>query len=217
MEFLPRGWRKRTRRVRFSETLEHELVLRLPGAVDDGRLHVLGDIFVSALAGAQAEFALRQSEQLNRDILSSLNEQVALIDRAGVILSVNQAWYRFLRDCSQPDQPVIGTNYLETCRRGAAAGNTDAERVLAGLESGKIELKLAPGFSSRAFFELMLQNTMEGFFADPLYGGNRDMAAWKMIGYPGARYNYLDWVNRHNEKYPLPPVSLAGRAEWTRR
>ena len=41
-----------------------------------------------------------------------------------------------------------------------------------------------------------------------------DMVAWKMIGYPGARYNYLDWVNRHNERFPLPPVSMTGRAEW---
>ena len=54
-----------------------------------------------------------------------------------------------------------------------------------------------------------------GFFADPIYGGNRDMVAWKMIGYPGARYNYLDWVSRHNERFPLPPVSMTGRAEWT--
>jgi PAS domain S-box-containing protein len=99
------------------------------------RLHVVGDIFVSALAGAQAELALRQSEQLNRDILFSLNEQVALIDRSGTILSVNQAWHRFLQECNQPGQAVIGTNYLDACRRAAATGNTDAERVLAGLES----------------------------------------------------------------------------------
>ena len=51
-----------------------------------------------------------------------------------------------------------------------------------------------------------------GFFADPIYGGNRDMVAWKMIGYPGARYNYLDWIDRHNERFPLPPVSL----DWAR-
>ena len=100
-----------------------------------GRLHVLGDIFVSALAGAQAELALRQSEQLNRDILSSLNEQVALIDRAGIILSVNQAWHRFLRECGQAGHAVIGSNYLATCRRGATSGNRDAARVLEGLES----------------------------------------------------------------------------------
>jgi len=99
------------------------------------RLHVLGDIFVSALAGAQAELALRQSEQLNRDILSSLNEQVALVDRNGTILSVNQAWYRFLRDCGETNQVVIGSNYLEACRRSAATGSTDAVQVLEGLES----------------------------------------------------------------------------------
>jgi hypothetical protein len=38
-----------------------------------------------------------------------------------------------------------------------------------------------------------------GFFADPIYGGKRDMVGCKMIGYPGERYNYLDLVIRHNE------------------
>jgi PAS domain S-box-containing protein len=99
------------------------------------RLHVLGDIFVSALAGAHAELALRHSEQLNRDILSSLNEQVALIDRTGTILSVNQAWHRFLQECNRADLRVIGSNYLEVCRRAAADGHSDAARALAGVES----------------------------------------------------------------------------------
>ncbi len=67
----------------------------------------------------------------------------------------------------------------------------------------------------KAFFEQAVKDVQMGFFADPIYGGNRDMVAWKMIGYPGARYNYLDWVNRHNERFPLPPVSMTGRAEWT--
>ncbi|MEA2955876.1 MAG: gluconate 2-dehydrogenase gamma chain, partial [Alphaproteobacteria bacterium] len=31
----------------------------------------------------------------------------------------------------------------------------------------------------------------------------------------GSRYNYLDWVHRHNERFPLPPVSMTGRADWT--
>jgi gluconate 2-dehydrogenase gamma chain len=56
---------------------------------------------------------------------------------------------------------------------------------------------------------------MEGFFADPIYGGNRDMAGWKLVGFPGARYDYRDWVERHNEAYPLPPVSIMGRSDWT--
>jgi gluconate 2-dehydrogenase gamma chain len=40
------------------------------------------------------------------------------------------------------------------------------------------------------------------------------MAGWKLIGFPGARYDYRDWVERYNEAYPLPPVSIMGRSDW---
>jgi gluconate 2-dehydrogenase gamma chain len=88
----------------------------------------------------------------------------------------------------------------------------DQDTVLKGLESGSIALKYV---KSAEFFALLLANTQEGFFADPIYGGNRDMASWKLIGFPGARYDYRDWVERHNEPYPLPPVSIMGRSDWT--
>jgi len=84
--------------------------------------------------------------------------------------------------------------------------------LLKSIEDGKTKLE---GVDGQKFFAQVIKNMQEGFFADPLYGGNRDMAAWKMIGYPGARYNYLDWVERHNEHFPLPPVSLMGRANWS--
>ena len=77
-----------------------------------------------------------------------------------------------------------------------------------------LPLKLE-GVDGKAFFEQTIKDMQQGFFADPIYGGNRDMAGWRMIGYPGSRYNYLDWVHRHNERFPLPPVSMTGRADWT--
>lgn len=83
--------------------------------------------------------------------------------------------------------------------------------LLTGLETGQVQLAGADG---KTFFETLLKNTREGFFADPIYGGNKDMCGWKMIGYPGARYDYRDWVGRHNERYPHPPVSFEGRPEW---
>jgi len=92
--------------------------------------------------------------------------------------------------------------------------DADRDRVLTGLENGEFKLD---GVDGKAFVEQVIRDVQMGFFADPIYGGNRDMVAWKMIGYPGARYNYLDWVSRHNEKFPLPPVSMTGRAEWTTR
>jgi gluconate 2-dehydrogenase gamma chain len=86
------------------------------------------------------------------------------------------------------------------------------DQVVSGLEAGSVELEGADG---KVFFEMLLKNVQEGFFADPIYGGNKDMCGWKMIGYPGAHYDYRDWVGRHNERYPHPPVSIAGRPEWT--
>jgi len=86
------------------------------------------------------------------------------------------------------------------------------DEILRGLESKTVKLD---GVDGKKFFEQLLKDTMQGFFADPLYGGNRNMCSWKMIGFPGARYDYRDWVARHNERYPHPPVSIGGRADWT--
>ena len=67
--------------------------------------------------------------------------------------------------------------------------------------------------AASGFFELLLKNTQEGFFADPIYGGNRDMVGWKMIGFPGARYDYRDWVERHNRTLPAAARQHRGRPE----
>jgi gluconate 2-dehydrogenase gamma chain len=65
-------------------------------------------------------------------------------------------------------------------------------------------------FSSRDFFEALLALAMEGFFADPIHGGNRGCAAWKMIGYPGQPANYRDAVERYfGKRYDQLPRSLA--------
>jgi gluconate 2-dehydrogenase gamma chain len=86
--------------------------------------------------------------------------------------------------------------------------------VLKKLESG--EAKFDEG-DPQGFFEVLLKDVPEGFFSDPVYGGNRNMVGWSMIGFPGIRYDYRDWVHRHNERYPHPPVSIVGRADWTPR
>lgn len=82
----------------------------------------------------------------------------------------------------------------------------EQDEVLKGLESGAIELL---SLSARLFFGLLLRNTMEGFFADPIYGGNRDKAGWKLIGFPGVpASNYNDFIDEHNVPYRVEPVSI---------
>ena len=88
-------------------------------------------------------------------------------------------------------------------------------KVLKGLEGGDIVLDA--GVDSKSFFEMLLQNTKEGYFADPIYGGNKDMSAWKMIGFPGAHYDYKEWVPRYGERVPYPTVSFKGRPGWAQK
>ncbi len=88
------------------------------------------------------------------------------------------------------------------------------DEVLRKMESGDIAFE---GIESEVFFEQILQNAMEGFFADPIYGGNRDMVSWKMLGFPGARYDYRPYIDRHNEKLDLIPLSIIGSSSWSRK
>ena len=62
---------------------------------------------------------------------------------------------------------------------------------------------------SNVFFESLLDVTIEGFFSDPAYGGNRDMAAWKMIGFPGAYADFYELVDKHGIAFVAAPTSLA--------
>ncbi|MDB5406556.1 MAG: gluconate 2-dehydrogenase subunit gamma [Rhodospirillales bacterium] len=110
---------------------------------------------------------------------------------------------------------------LDRYCRASRAGKTFAQlddsakdEILGGLEKDAVQLDQGDG---AWFFAQLLKDTKEGFFADPIYGGNREMVAWKMIGFPGARYDYRDWIDHHNERYPLPPVAMTGRPEWKTR
>ena len=90
----------------------------------------------------------------------------------------------------------------------AELGAGDQDKVLHGLEKGEIELAGAP---AKEFFAMLWQNTNEGFFADPIYGGNRDFAGWKLIGFPGPRYNYVNEIEQYGKPYMLTTVGLMGR------
>lgn len=93
---------------------------------------------------------------------------------------------------------------------GKAFAELDAARrdaILALADQGRLAGDTA---IAAAFFALLLRNTREGYFADPMYGGNRGMAAWKMIGFPGARADFTDWIDQQGRPYPYGPVAIEG-------
>ena len=91
---------------------------------------------------------------------------------------------------------------------------SDAQRdeAIKGLEDGSLKLD---GTDSKEFFKLILKDTQNGFLADPIYGGNRNMVSWKMIGFPGTHYDYRGWVDRHNQRVTLPTISIAEHPNWS--
>lgn len=80
------------------------------------------------------------------------------------------------------------------------------DAYLRSLEAGAADLG---GVPSHVFFAHLWNATVEGFFSDPVYGGNRDMVAWKMIGFPGAYASYYELVDQHGLKLDRKPTSLA--------
>ncbi|HWE76389.1 MAG TPA: gluconate 2-dehydrogenase subunit 3 family protein [Stellaceae bacterium] len=106
-------------------------------------------------------------------------------------------------------QGIAAADAWTQARFGAAfAALDDAQRQAAvtEIDSGTAKFE---NFEAGAFFEALLQIVIEGFFADPYYGGNRDMAGWKMIGYPGLPADYQHAMEHaRGKKHQLKPRSI---------
>lgn len=120
----------------------------------------------------------------------------------------------------QPPAQLIrdGLAALDTYCRDEHEGRSFAElsedeqdAVLTALDEEDVEFE---GLSAKAFFDFVHEITIEGFFADPIYGGNRDMAGWRLVGFPGARYDYRDYLGHNGAAIDMSPVGLMGRPEW---
>lgn len=83
----------------------------------------------------------------------------------------------------------------------------ERDGVLKRMQQGAMALPTVP---ARTFLLALHNNTMEGYFADPAYGGNRGKAVWRMLGFPGVGYVYTDDIRTYSgRRQHLEPQSLA--------
>jgi gluconate 2-dehydrogenase gamma chain len=78
------------------------------------------------------------------------------------------------------------------------------DEVIGALEQGK-----ATGFtwpSAQAFFNTLRTHAMEGMFADPIYGGNKDFAGWRLIGFPGAQPEFTRADMESTQAFTRKPI-----------
>ena len=127
-----------------------------------------------------------------------------------------------------PENPLATQGYqapfapAELWRRGMAA----ADRIAGGFagldDAGRqafirrlSEGGIAPGDwpDAAQFWTEFSDLTNQGYFADPIHGGNKDYAGWRMVGFPGAHAYYLSFVDAFNVPYPAPPKGIAHRPE----
>ena len=103
----------------------------LPGYRDQG-ISIMLDLTEQKRALAN----LQESQTLIKSVFSSLHGHVAVLDRDGTILAVNDKWAHLTQDQDGILVAVeVGTNYLDVCRRAVAAGDPHADRALAGIKS----------------------------------------------------------------------------------
>jgi len=86
-------------------------------------------------------------------------------------------------------------------------GPSERDAALKMMEAGKAEFA---DFNAKPFFEALYQSAMEGFFADPIYGGNRNKVSWRMVGYPGLPASYAAKAEAYRgKKLNIEPKSIA--------
>ena len=152
LDELPRQWQEVHRRVLAGEFIkkDNDLWERADGSRMwlrwaahpwtgyDGKIG--GMIITSENITSQrmAEESVRVSEQFTRDVLNSLPEQIAVLDKHGTIIAVNEAWERFAKEnalLNNARNLLAGTDYLEVCRCSAATGDIFAREALRGLQA----------------------------------------------------------------------------------
>jgi signal transduction histidine kinase/integral membrane sensor domain MASE1 len=100
------------------------------------RMSLTAEVFAAALARKHTEDSLRASELMKSAILASLSNTVAVLDRSGLIIAVNQGWTRIASALGAADgEGRVGASYLALCRRAARQGLPHARDAMAGVEA----------------------------------------------------------------------------------
>ncbi|WP_347178002.1 gluconate 2-dehydrogenase subunit 3 family protein [Sporosarcina thermotolerans] len=79
----------------------------------------------------------------------------------------------------------------------------EQDAILTEFAEGKVELI---GMKSDYFFGVLRSATLEGAYADPLYGGNANMEGWKMKNFPGHQMSFLNIIE--DEFKVIEPAAL---------
>lgn len=204
---------------REAETVDALVSRILPGSPDDPGAHEAGVVFYidRTLGGTNQGYNLKTYRQgpflvvseesvpveraSARDIYDFVTVASDQVSRYGYqsVLVPQEIYRRGIEAVDAYAQSLFQKNFVDL--------STDQQdQILTDMEADK-----ATGFegpSGKAFFTQLRNDTIEGMFGDPMYGGNRDLVGWKLIGYPGAQRFYTP-DDIKNPGFQRDPQSLA--------
>ena len=146
------------------------------------------------LEGKQAGAWRQRIEAMREKYVAGVTE----LDRVSQALAGNV----FVRLSEREQNRVLAE--LERPARSHVA-ELETEAVVAASEPG---LQQMESEAHLAFFPLLVLHTRQGFYADPIYGGNREHAGWAAIGFPGPR----SLAETHAGRYSTLPYFAPGAA-----
>lgn len=202
-----------------AETVDALVSRIIPGSADDPGAHEAGVVFYidQSLGGTNLGYSLKTYTQgpfpvvteepvtveaaSSRDIYDYVNVAAEHIGRYGYqsVLSPQEIYRRGIAYVDAYAQEQFEQDFVELTPE-------QQDEILTAMDEDT-----ATGFegpSARAFFTQLRNDTIEGMFSDPMYGGNRDLAGWRLIGYPGAQRFYSP-DDIKNPDFSREPQSLA--------
>ncbi|MDR7031165.1 gluconate 2-dehydrogenase subunit 3 family protein [Rhizobium rosettiformans] len=143
---------------------------------------------------------------------------------AGVVTYLDRAVAGYFRDLQSVYR--VGVQRLDAYSLAKAGGifpelsAAQQDEILAQLDTGRgvssagesVEARDTNGSDAilARFFAIVREHTIQGMFCDPIYGGNRDYTGWKLIGFPGAQWEYTEEQMRAGfDATTIPILSLA--------
>lgn len=110
---------------------------------------------------------------------------------AGVVEYIDRGLAGFLRDVQhlyRDGLRRVAQRAAELCGAPLTALDADGREVLA--EHLDALRRQDPSDPLGRFFAVVREHTVQGFFGDPAHGGNRGLAGWRLVGYPGAQWGF---------------------------
>ncbi len=130
---------------------------------------------------------------------------------AGVTIYIDRALAGFMRDLqSTYRRGLAALDAYALDRSGTTfAAATGAQRAELMSEIDALTRDRPEQFLGQ-FFRIVREHTVQGYFGDPAYGGNRDAVGWKLVGFPGAQWGYTDEQMRPGTDSRAIPILTVG-------